>query len=66
LSLAEIGGIQSFELPEGGETISEDGLTAKVIAQVTYGDGSSEKIAFQTVNVDGTWKLDISSLISPK
>ncbi len=51
------GGITDYKVVE--ETIAEDGQTAKVKVDVTYGNGSVETEKYNMVNVDGTWKMTI-------
>lgn len=50
------GGIASYTLIS--EEIAEDGQTAKVEYEVTYGDGSTKKQKFDMILVDGEWKQD--------
>lgn len=51
------GGIESYTLVS--EEIAEDGNTAKVKYDITYGDGSVETQKFDMVLVDGVWKQEI-------
>lgn len=48
------GGIASYTLIS--EEIAEDGQTAKVKYELTYGDGSTETQKFDMTFVDGEWK----------
>ena len=50
-------GIASYTLVS--EEVAEDGQTAKVVYDVTYGDGSTDKQKFDMVLVDGEWKQDL-------
>lgn len=51
-------GIASYEIVS--EEISEDGQTAKVKAEITYGDGKKDDSKFDFKLVDGEWKQEIS------
>lgn len=51
------GGIESYTLVS--EEIAEDGNTAKVKYDITYGDGSVETQKFDMVLVDGVWKQEV-------
>ncbi|MBE6304816.1 MAG: DUF4878 domain-containing protein [Bacteroidales bacterium] len=51
-------GIASYTLVS--EEIAEDGTTAKVVYEVTYGDGSTDKQSFNMVNADGKWMQDLN------
>ena len=51
------GGIDSYTLVS--EEISEDGNSAKVEYEITYGDGSKDSTKFNMVKVDGDWKQEI-------
>lgn len=48
------GGIASYKIVS--EEISEDGKTAKVKAEIEYGNGKKKDEKFNFVNVDGKWK----------
>ena len=52
-----VGGIQSYTLVK--EEIAEDGNSAKVEFEVTYGDGSKKTEKMNFVLVDGEWKQEI-------
>ena len=52
-----VGGIQSYTLVN--EEIAEDGNSAKVEFEVTYGDGSKKTEKMNFVLVDGEWKQEI-------
>jgi len=60
-SMKEQGGLKSFVLVEGGETISECGETATVEAVLTYGNGNIAENTFNLKKVDGEWKIDLMS-----
>ncbi len=51
------GGIDSYTLVS--EEIAEDGKTAKVKYDITYGDGSVDTQKFDMVLVDGVWKQEV-------
>lgn len=51
------GGIESYTLVS--EEIAEDGQTAKVKYDITYGNGSVETQKFDMVLVDGVWKQEV-------
>lgn len=51
------GGIESYTLVS--EEIAEDGQTAKVKYDVTYGDGSTDTQKFNMVLVDGKWMQEV-------
>ncbi len=51
-------GIASYTLVS--EEIAEDGMTAKVKYDITYGDGSTDSQTFNMVNVDGKWMQDLN------
>jgi hypothetical protein len=51
------GGIDSYTLVS--EEIAEDGNSAKVEYEITYGDGSKDSTKFNMVKVDGDWKQEI-------
>lgn len=51
------GGIASYTLLS--EEIAEDGQTAKVKYEITYGDGSTDTQKFNMVLVDGEWLQEI-------
>lgn len=51
-------GIASYTLVS--EEVAEDGTTAKVVYEITYGDGSTDKQTFNLVNVDGKWMQDLN------
>ncbi len=51
------GGIKSYTTIS--EEISEDGSTAEVEVEVTYGDDSTENNDYDLINVDGKWYLEI-------
>ncbi len=51
------GGIESYTLVS--EEIAEDGQTAKVKYDVTYGDGSTDTQKFDMVLVDGKWMQEV-------
>lgn len=51
------GGITSYTL--ASEEIAEDGKTAKVAYETTYGDGSTDKMNLDLILVDGEWKPTI-------
>ena len=51
------GGIESYTLVS--EELAEDGKTAKVKYDVTYGDGSVDTQKFNMVLVDGEWKQEM-------
>ncbi len=57
--LAEIveasGGIQEIEITK--EVISEDGKTAAVVAQITFGNGNVQDMPANLVLVDDSWKI---------
>ncbi|MDR0438079.1 MAG: DUF4878 domain-containing protein [Bacteroidales bacterium] len=53
-------GLKSFKLVEGGEKISEDGLTATVAVIMTHGNGDVEEETLHLKKVDDEWKLDIN------
>ena len=59
-AMKEQGGLKNFKLVDGGETISEDGLTANVATVLNYGDGQSDEIVWPLKKVDGQWKIDLS------
>ena len=52
-SLEGKGGIKSFVI---NETISEDGETATVFTEITYGNGEVETQESDYLKVDGKWK----------
>ena len=52
------GGITSYTL--ASEEIAEDGKTAKVAYETTYGDGSTDKMKLDLILVDGEWKPTIN------
>ncbi|MBR5898613.1 MAG: DUF4878 domain-containing protein [Muribaculaceae bacterium] len=52
--LEKLGGISSYALVS--EEIAEDGQTAVVKYDITYGDGSVKNQKFNMVLVDGEWK----------
>ena len=51
------GGIASYNVLS--EEIAEDGKTAKVAYETTYGDGSTDKMNLDLILVDGEWKPTI-------
>jgi len=54
-SLEKKGGLKSYEITN--ETISEDGMKAKVSAKLTYGNGTDETENSDFVKKDGKWKI---------
>lgn len=51
------GGIASYEVLE--ETVAEDGNTAKVKVNITYGDGTKKEDTIKALkDKDGKWMLD--------
>ena len=52
--LEKLGGISSYALVS--EEIAEDGQTAVVKYDITYGDGTVKNQKFNLVLVDGEWK----------
>ncbi len=52
------GGMSSYTLVS--EEIAEDGKTAKVTYEATYGDGSTDKMNLDLVLVDGKWKPTVN------
>lgn len=56
--MEEKGGISSYTLVS--EEIAEDGKTAKVTYEATYGDGSTDKMKLDMVLVDGEWKPTVN------
>jgi hypothetical protein len=50
-------GIVSYTLVS--EEIAEDGKSAKVKYDITYGDGTTQTQIFELVLVDGVWKQQI-------
>ena len=52
-----VGGIQSYTLVK--EEIAEDGNTAKLQYELTYGDGTKDKSKFNMIKVDGKWMNEI-------
>ena len=52
------GGIESYTLVS--EEIAEDGNTAKVVYEITYGDGTKKNETINLINVDGAWKQEIN------
>ena len=59
-SIKEQGGLTSYELVKGGETISEDGNSASVAIRMTMGD-ETEESTLKLKNIDGEWKIDLLS-----
>ncbi len=55
--LEKQGGVKKFEVLS--ETISEDGKTAVVEAETTYGNGTVDKEKNEFVLVDGKWMIDM-------
>lgn len=51
-------GIASYTLVS--EEIAEDGQTAKVKYEITYGDGSTDSQTFNMAKVDGKWMQDFN------
>ena len=60
-SLKAKGGVKSFKLVDGGETISECGKKATVEAVMTYGNGETEEQKLKLKNVNDEWKIDMSA-----
>lgn len=50
-------GIASYKLIS--EEIAEDGQSAKLKYEITYGDGSTDTQKFDMINVDGEWLQEI-------
>ncbi len=51
------GGIASYKVVK--EDIAEDGQTAKVEVEVTYGNGKTEIEKYNMALVDGNWKMSL-------
>lgn len=51
------GGLKKIEVIS--EVMSEDGNSAAVILQQTYGNGDTEDANYDMVKKDGTWKIKI-------
>ncbi len=51
------GGISSYKVVE--ETIAEDGKTAVVKVDITYGNGETETEKYDMELVDGKWKITL-------
>jgi hypothetical protein len=51
------GGVKSFTIVN--ETISSDGISATVEAQVTYGNGKTEEEKLKFIKKDGQWKINL-------
>lgn len=56
-TIAKHGGIESYTLVS--EEVAEDGNSAKVEYELTYGDGTKDKTKFNMVKIDGEWKNEI-------
>ena len=54
----QMGGIESYTLVS--EEVAEDGNTAKVVYEITYGDGTKKNETINLINVDGEWKQEIN------
>lgn len=57
-SIADKGGITAYEVKN--ETLSADGQTASVEMEVSYADGTVEKLNLSMVLVDGKWMQRLS------
>lgn len=56
-TITKRGGIESYTLIS--EEIAEDGNTAKLQYELTYGDGTKDKSKFNMIKVDGKWMNEI-------
>ena len=58
MTLEKKQGLASYEIIS--EEISEDGASAVVVANITYGDGSSKEDKMKLIkNADGEWKISM-------
>lgn len=49
------GGVKKIEVIS--ETISDDGMKADVVLNVTYGNGEEDESTTKLKNIDGDWKI---------
>jgi len=57
-SMDEKGGLKDVKIES--ETISEDGMTARVEVLLIYGDGTTEEQTSEYIKVDSKWKMNNS------
>ncbi|MDR1345463.1 MAG: DUF4878 domain-containing protein [Bacteroidales bacterium] len=60
-SIKKQGGLKGYELIKDGETIAEDGLTAKVKAKMVMGNGEEQEADFKLNKENDEWKIDLKS-----
>ena len=59
MTLEKKQGLASYEIIS--EEISEDGASAVVVANITYGDGSSDEDKMKLIkNAEGEWKISMN------